>query len=151
MKLQEIKLEPLLDTLRIEKIDDEVYFTSPMYKNRISNSRLGLLNPRQGGSPEKFFTGFKAAFNPSFALGSAVHQLILQPDDYVLSDYSGKPSGKGGVFIDYLFENRKKGMSIYDAIQTASKQADYYQDRFKDDWVNNTLYLSVLKLPLELV
>lgn len=49
MRLEEIKLEPILDTLRIEKIDDNIYFTSPVYKNRISNSRLGLLNPNQGG------------------------------------------------------------------------------------------------------
>lgn len=69
MKLEEIKLEPLLDTLRLEKIDDKIYFTSPVYKNRISNSRLGLLNPSQDGSPEKFFAGFKQSFNPSFALG----------------------------------------------------------------------------------
>ena len=72
MKLNEIKLEPLLDTLRLEKINDNVYFSSPIYKNRISNSRLGLLNPKQGGSPEKFFGGFKSTFNPSFALGKII-------------------------------------------------------------------------------
>jgi hypothetical protein len=47
MRLEDIKLEPLLDTLRMEKIDDSIYFGSPVYKNRISNSRLGLLNPKQ--------------------------------------------------------------------------------------------------------
>lgn len=72
MRLEDIKLEPLLDTLRMEKIDDSIYFGSPVYKNRISNSRLGLLNPRQGGSPEKFFSGFKSSFNPSFALGKII-------------------------------------------------------------------------------
>ena len=72
MKLIDIKLEPLLDTLRMEKIDDLIYFTSPVYKNRISNSRLGLLNPNQGGSPEKFFGGFTQSFNPSFALGKII-------------------------------------------------------------------------------
>lgn len=69
MRLDDIILEPLLDTLLLEKIDDSVYFTSPIYKHRISNSRLGLLNPRQDGSPEKFFSGFKQSFNASFALG----------------------------------------------------------------------------------
>ena len=52
MKLEDIQLEPLIDTLLLEKIDDKVYFTSPIYKHRISNSRLGLLNPSQGGTPE---------------------------------------------------------------------------------------------------
>ena len=72
MKLEDIKLEPLLDTLQLEKIDDNVYFTSPINKNRISNSRLGLLHPQQGGNPEKFFEGFKQSFNPSFALGKII-------------------------------------------------------------------------------
>lgn len=72
MKLDEIKLIPLIDTLQLEKIDDAVYFTSPIYKHRISNSRLGLLNPSQEGTPEKFFSGFKQSFNPSFALGKHV-------------------------------------------------------------------------------
>lgn len=72
MRLEDIKLEPLMDTLRLEKIDDKIYFTSPVYKNRISNSRLGLLHPKQDGSPEKFFSGFKSAFNPSFALGKFI-------------------------------------------------------------------------------
>lgn len=72
MKLEDIKLEPLLDTLKLEKIDDKIYFTSPVYKQRISNSRLGLLNPNQGGSPEKFFAGFISSFNPSFALGKFI-------------------------------------------------------------------------------
>lgn len=71
MKLSDIKLEPLLDTLIIDKINDEVYF-SPTYKNYISNSRLSLLNPKQQGSPEKFFAGFKQSFNPSFALGKII-------------------------------------------------------------------------------
>ena len=42
MKLREIKLTPLLNTLKLEKIDDATYF-SASYKHYISNSRLGLL------------------------------------------------------------------------------------------------------------
>ena len=55
MKLNEIKLTPLLDTLRLQKISDEVYF-SEKYSGYVSNSRLGLLNPKQDGSPAKFTT-----------------------------------------------------------------------------------------------
>lgn len=72
MQLDSIKLEPLLDTLHYEKINDDVYFNNEIYKKRISNSRLSLLNPKQGGSPEKFFEGFKPSFNPSFALGKNI-------------------------------------------------------------------------------
>ena len=104
MRLEEIKLEPILDTLRIEKIDDNIYFTSPVYKNRISNSRLGLLNPNQGGSPEKFFEGFKQSFNPSFALGSAVHEQVLQPHLFKLAEDTGKPTAKMGGMADFLYD-----------------------------------------------
>ncbi len=69
MKLNEIEITPLLDTLRLEKIDDAIYF-SEKYSGYVSNSRLGLINPRQDGSPDKFFAGFQqSGFNPSFMLG----------------------------------------------------------------------------------
>ena len=69
MKLGDIKLTPLLDTLRLQKISDEVYF-SKKYNHYISNSRLSLLNPKQEGSPEKFFEGFKdQGYVSAFELG----------------------------------------------------------------------------------
>lgn len=69
MKLNEIKLTPLLDTLRLQKISDETYF-SEKYSGYVSNSRLGLLNPKQDGSPEKFFAGFKpVGYAPALEMG----------------------------------------------------------------------------------
>lgn len=68
-RLDEIKLTPLLDTLSLQKINDETYFSSE-YKDYISNSRLNLIDPRKNGSPEKFFEGFKPIYNPSFDLGN---------------------------------------------------------------------------------
>ena len=85
MKLADIKITPLLDTLRLEKIDDAVYF-SEKYSGYVSNSRLGLLNPRQEGTPEKFFAGFKpVGYAPALEMGSAVHELVLQPDLFELA------------------------------------------------------------------
>lgn len=57
MRLADIELVPIVETLQLLKITDEEYFSSK-YKNYISNSRLRLLNPQQDGSPDKFFTGF---------------------------------------------------------------------------------------------
>ena len=129
MKLNDIKLEPLLDTLQIEKIDDSIYFTSPIYKNRISNSRLGLLNPSQGGSPEKFFSGFKLSFNPSFALGSAVHEQILQPHLFKLAEDTGKPTAKMGGMADELYRIYCQREITDDDIINASNIIDYYKDK----------------------
>ena len=48
--LQQIKITPLLDTLRLENISDASYF-GEHYSDYISNSRMGLINPAQGGTP----------------------------------------------------------------------------------------------------
>lgn len=129
MKLDDIKIESLLDTLQIEKIDDNVYFNSEVYKNRISNSRLGLLNPRQGGDPEKFFSGFKAGFNASFALGSAVHEQILQPHLFKLAEDTGKPTAKMGGMADVLYDIYCQREITDDDIIKASDKIDYYKGK----------------------
>ena len=85
MDINDIKIIPLLDTLRLEKISDETYF-SEKYNGYVSNSRLGLINPKQEGSPEKFFGGFTSTFSTSFELGSAVHELVLQPELFCLEE-----------------------------------------------------------------
>ena len=54
--LDDIQLVPLIDTLRIQKIDDSEYF-SEKYNEYISNSRLSLINPEQDNDPEAFFEG----------------------------------------------------------------------------------------------
>ena len=107
-----------------EDLSDEEYFKRP----GISNSRLKYINPKEGGSPQLYKNPPAFKYNTSLELGSAVHQLILQPRDYELSDYAGKPSGKCGVFVDCVFNNRRKGMPLYKAFKLASIQADYYVD-----------------------
>ena len=133
MRLDDIRLEPLIDTLRLEKIDDKVYFTSSVYKNRISNSRLGLLNPKQGGSPDKFFAGFQQSFNPSFALGSAVHEQILQPHLFKLAEDTGKPTAKMGGMADELYDIYCQREITDEDIINASGKVDYYKGKMTAD------------------
>lgn len=136
MKLEDIKLEPLIDTLLLEKIDDKVYFTSPIYKHRISNSRLGLLNPSQGGTPEKFFTGFQQIFNPSFALGSAVHEQILQPHLFKLAEDTGKPTAKMGGMADELYDVFCQREITDQDIIKASDKVDYYKGKMTPERIS---------------
>lgn len=70
MNLDDIKITPLLDTLRLEKISDSIYFSEP-YRNYVSNSRLGLIYDSEIGleTPEKFFEGFKPKYSAAFDLG----------------------------------------------------------------------------------
>ena len=69
MKLSDIHIKPLLETLRFEDIDDETYF-SEKYSGYVSNSRLSRINPDQDGSPEKFFNGTLGLYTDSIAFGS---------------------------------------------------------------------------------
>ena len=117
-------IELIPESIQLIKMDDSEYF-SPTYKEYISNSKLSLLNPAEGGSLEKFLSGFKSEYSDSFELGSAVHSIALQSDLYYISDIR-KPSGKLGLFIEKVFQFRQQNMSIKEAIDKASKDADYY-------------------------
>lgn len=131
MKLSEIKLTPLLDTLRLQKISDETYF-SKRYNHYISNSRLGLLNPQQEGSPEKFFAGFKdSGYSSAFELGSAIHCKVLQSDLFELAPDLGKPTAKLGAMADELFKIFR--VITYDDVIKASNKINYYKGKMTDD------------------
>ena len=108
---------------------DEKYFA---IKGCTSISRLKLLHPLHGGSPQKYLEGCNFGFNESLICGTLTHYAILQPDDFILSDYEGKPSGKLGFFIDKVAENRKNGMNIVDSIEKASIDANYYSGKLTE-------------------
>lgn len=139
MKLNEIQLTPLLDTLRLEKITDEIYFSNK-YKSYISNSRLGLLNPKQDGTPQKFFEGsYNNNFSTSLSCGSAVHELTLQPELFELAPDLEKPTAKLGAMADELFPIfASKGVSKEDIIN-ASNKVDYYKGKMTEDRINEVI------------
>lgn len=137
MELREIQLRPLLETLKLEKISDEVYFSKP-YSHYVSNSRLGLINPRQGGSPDKFFTGFTSSgYNPSFLLGSIVHSQVLQPEYFELSEYIGKPTAKLGAMADELFQVFCSRDILDKDIIKASDKIEYYKGKMTKEKIKN--------------
>lgn len=133
-----IKIIPLLDTLRLQKIDDSEYF-SKKYSGYISNSRLSLINPKQDGSPEKFFNGFTFTYSPAFQIGSAVHELILQSDLFYLVDSVNKPTAKLGAIADELYPIfKEKNIKDEDIINAAVK-IDYYGGNLNQNKINNVL------------
>lgn len=138
MELKDIKLTPLLDTLRLEKISDKVYF-SEKYSNYVSNSRLGLLNPRQDGNPDKFFSGLKFTTSQALALGSAVHELVLQPDSFELFEDVGKPTAKLGVMADELYPIFVERDVTKDDVVKASDKVDYYKGKITKDRANDVI------------
>lgn len=129
--LSQIKITPLLDTLRLEDIDDSIYF-SAQYSGYISNSRMGLINPAQGGDPKTYFEGLTKhnKYSGSLAFGSAVHELVLQPENFFLCEDVAAPTAKVGLMADLLWHlaKLKKGeLPMDEEIRNAAVTVDYYK------------------------
>lgn len=125
INLKDIQLLPVMHSGRRARITDDVYFSSK-YAKYISNSKLKLINPNEGGSPEQYFGGLKAFSTSSLALGSAVHELLLQPEEFELGPKVGLPTAKKGATVVAAVQNYLKGGGLYEAIVKACKSCDYY-------------------------
>lgn len=141
MNLENIKLTPLIDTLRLENIDDAIYF-SERYSGYISNSRLGLINPEQGGSPKKYFEGFAAnkIYSDSLIFGSAVHELSLQPESFYIESNIDRPTAKVGFIADLIYDMCKKQntRNITDEMFVkAAIEVDYYHGILNETKLND--------------
>ena len=139
MKLSQISIKPLIETLRVEDIDDNTYF-SEKYNNYISNSRLSKINPDQDGSPTEFFDNWgKTKLNTtSLEFGSWLHTLVLQPNDFFLTDVS-RPTAKMGLMADYIYK-KTQGINVTnDIILEASNKCDYYKDKMSDKKIEKVL------------
>ena len=139
MKLSQISIKPLIETLRVADIDDDTYF-SEKYSNYISNSRLSKINPDQDGSPTEFFDNWgKTKLNTSsLEFGSWLHTLVLQPNDFFLTDID-RPTAKMGLMADYIYK-KTHGVNITnDIILEASSKCDYYKDKMSDKKIEKVL------------
>lgn len=133
-----IKITPLMDTLRLQKISDEEYF-SKKYSNYISNSRLGLINPEQDGSPEKFFAGFKPIYSASFDLGTGVHCKVLQNDLFTICEEVDKPTAKMGALADRLYMIHKGEIPSKESICEQARIIDYYKGNLSESQIDNVI------------
>lgn len=136
--LNTIEIIPLLDTLRLQKIDDSEYF-SERYNGYISNSRLSLINPEQDNDPKAFFEGLSKhnKYSDALIFGSAVHQLVLQPELFHLCEVVDRPTAKAGFMADELYpifsDESKDKDDQYEALYKASDKVDYYKGKFDND------------------
>lgn len=133
VNLNDIKIELLTETAEaLPNLSDEDYF-GEKYKDYVSNSLLTLLNPEQEGSPLKFLSGFKEKKSKgSLELGSAVHQLILEPDKHVLSEVT-KPTGKIGDIMECIHKRVKDGYTYNEAMELAFVECDYYKGKITEE------------------
>ena len=130
----EIKLIPLIDSLKLEKIEDSIYFNK--YSNYISNSRLGLM---KSGGPEAFFAGFKPIYSNSLDLGSAVHEITLQNDLFTICEEVDKPTAKLGVLSDKIYNILKGELPTPEQICNVASEIDYYHGLLTEKQIQNVL------------
>lgn len=135
MKLSEIKIIPIMESLRLEDISDKEYF-GDNYANYISNSRLALLQ-MSPTNPTKFFEGLQAnsKYADSLLFGSAVHELTLQPENFFLCETVNRPTAKAGVMADKLYKKNGK-MPSFEEMKQASLEVDYYANSWNSDKAN---------------
>lgn len=124
--LNNIKITPLLDTLCLENISDEVYF-SKKYSNYISNSRLGILL-KEGA--EAFFRGFvQQDYNPSFFFGGLLHQQYLQPESYEVIEGVYTPTAKARLMALELYNMKGVIPPTDSEIKKVADKIGYYRDK----------------------
>lgn len=128
----DIKLTPLLDTIQLIEMSDEEYF-SPKWAGYISNSKLALINPAQDGSPQIYKEGLSRhpKYSDSLVFGSAVHELVLQPDSFMIVESVNRPTAKMGAMADELYKVflNNNGIIRNEDIVKASDKIDYYKGK----------------------
>ena len=122
--IKKIKITPILDSLKLEDIDDAIYF-SERYKNYISNSRLGVLKK---DGVKAFFKGIPQVYNPSFETGTLIHENVLEPDKYEVIEGVFKPTAKAGLMADALYKTDGT-IPTDDEIKAQSYIIGYYKDK----------------------
>jgi arsenate reductase-like glutaredoxin family protein len=122
--INQIKITPLLETLKLEDISDEKYF-SEYKKDYISNSRLGVLKK---DGVKAFFEGIPQTYNPSFVLGSLIHEQVLQPESFEVVEGIFKPTAKAGLMADALYKSDGT-LPTDDEIKSMSYVIGYYKDK----------------------
>lgn len=126
--LKQIKITPILDSLKLEDISDDEYF-SKKYSNYISNSRLGIL--KKDGI-KVFFEGIPQVYNPYFETGSLVHQQVLQPECFQVIDSVFKPTAKAGLMAEALYKSDGTTPTD-DEIKSQSYIIGYYKDKLTEN------------------
>lgn len=135
----DIKLIPILDSIYYEEMSDERYFSSE-FSEYISNSRLSLINPLQDGSPEKYLAGTGSQYSDSLVLGSAVHELILQPEEFEVAEGIERPTAKMGAMADELFKiYQVNGKVSNEDIIKASDRIGYFKGKMNDVKIDNVI------------
>ncbi len=153
IKLNEIEITPVTESIVHTKIPDELYF-GEAYADYISNSRLRYINPQQKGSPKLYLEGNKSLDTNYINLGSAIHQLFLEKEAYTLDDSIDKPTAKLGKVIDKIRKYRSEDeLSIHQAINYSCSEINYFAGGLSQQRIKTIIakglkyYMTLRELP----
>ena len=133
---KDIKITPILESIKLLDISDEEYF-SIKYRDYISNSKLKYINPDEGGSPELFNSPMPFSISDSFYIGSCIHELFLQPEEFELIETVDRPTAKAGFMADELYYPYKNNNTLTkDDYITASNKVNYYKNTLNADKIS---------------
>ncbi|MBQ8132332.1 MAG: hypothetical protein IJ193_07570, partial [Bacilli bacterium] len=108
VKFSDFKIIPIMDSIKRLDISDELYF-SDKYRDYISNSRLKYINPTENGTPGLYKAPPRFT-TQSLKIGSALHEMLLQPDSFTLLPKMGRPTAKLGDVVEMVYNLEKDGM-----------------------------------------
>jgi hypothetical protein len=114
------------------KITENPYYSS----DRISNSKLSLINPEQGGSPALYRAvnagEMEKKEHLSLERGKLVHLFLLEPAGFIVADVE-KPSPAIQAVIDDMYRNgdSSKGFTESELLLAASRTG--FQSRWGDE------------------
>lgn len=120
------------NTTQLFNMTDEQYFGNGL-PDHISNSKMGLINPAEGGSTNKYLNGFGEQKSEALQLGSAVHQLILEKDNYKLADVVVPSDSlrKIATLTHKLTTREDNPLEFDDALEIAITTYNYYKGNCK--------------------
>lgn len=114
-------------SVKMLELTDEEYFGNAL-PGHISNSKMSLINPAQGGSPQKYQSGFSEKKTDALTLGSAIHALLLEDELYRLAEITA-PTDTLRVIMDTaykLMKRDKNSLSYDEAVEFAVQFHNYY-------------------------
>ena len=126
IKFSDFRIVPDINSVHKEVINDEQYF-GDNYKRYISNSRLKWIDPSDGGSPQLFKNPPKLR-STCLSLGSAIHECILEPNEFYLAPKIGKPTAKLGLVMDEIdsLVHKENNSDLEDIMRKAALKVDYF-------------------------
>ena len=124
VKFSDFEIIPVTRSIKRLDISDEEYFSSK-YRDYISNSRLKYINPTENGTPGLYKAPPRFT-TQSLKIGSALHEMLLQPDSFTLLPKMGRPTAKLGDVVEMVYNLEKDGMDRIEAIRKACNDVGYY-------------------------